>query len=78
MYASGLFFLHLRLEKSLKAIYVKNNSAHAPFTHNLLGLVEEIGLAVPDVDLQLLAEMNEFNLEARYLACSPAWQSRSI
>ena len=45
-YASGLFFLHLCLEKALKAIYVRQNSAHAPFTHNLLGLVEKIGLAV--------------------------------
>lgn len=65
-YASGLFFLHLALEKALKALFCAKMLQHAPYTHNLLGLVEKIGLMLSDADCQILAEINEFNLEARY------------
>ena len=65
-YASGLFFLHLCLEKALKALYVQKNSEYAPFTHNLLSLLVKIDLTLPDADVQILSEINEFNLEARY------------
>ena len=65
-YVSGLFFLHLALEKALKALYCKTMNSHAPYSHNLLGLTEKIGLTLADSDVQILAEINEFNLEARY------------
>jgi len=65
-YASGLFFLHLALEKALKSLFCKKKLEHAPYTHNLLGLVEKIGITFTETDLQILAEINEFNLEARY------------
>lgn len=65
-YASGLFFIHLAVEKALKALFCKKTGMHAPYTHNLLGLVEKIGLTMTDSDLQVLSEINEFNLEARY------------
>ena len=65
-YASGLFFLHWALEKALKALFCKKMDLHAPYTHNLLGLVEKLGLTLSDSDLQILSEINEFNLEARY------------
>lgn len=65
-FASGLFFLHLALEKALKSLFCKKKSQHAPYTHNLLGLVEKIGIILTETDLQVLAEINEFNLEARY------------
>lgn len=65
-YASGLFFAHLCLEKALKALYCQKTSQHAPYTHNLLALVEKTGLQLSEADIQLMAEINEFNLEARY------------
>ncbi|MCX6131000.1 MAG: HEPN domain-containing protein [Proteobacteria bacterium] len=65
-YVSGLFFLHLALEKALKALFCKTMSSHAPYSHNLLGLTEKIGLTLTESDIQILAEINEFNLEARY------------
>jgi HEPN domain-containing protein len=65
-YASGLFFLHLSVEKSLKALYVKQRGEHAPFSHNLLHLAGRSGLQ-PDAGQETaLAEINEFNLESRY------------
>lgn len=65
-YAASLFFLHLALEKKLKAAYVKKTHSHAPFTHNLLVLIEKLGWEVTSDRLTLAAEINEFNTEARY------------
>jgi len=65
-YVSGLFFLHLSLEKILKALYVKLHSTHAPFTHNLLSLLEKNQIQPSESDLRIFSEINEFNLEARY------------
>ncbi len=42
-YTASLFFLHLAIEKKLKAAYVKKTRCHAPFTHNLLVLIEKLG-----------------------------------
>ncbi len=38
----------------------------APRMHNLVRLAEITELDVPETTLDLLAEMNEFNLEGRY------------
>ena len=61
-----LFYIHLTLEKIFKALYVFKKNTHAPFSHNLLYLCKETGLDITDSDKQLLSEINEFNIEARY------------
>jgi HEPN domain-containing protein len=65
-YTASLFFLHLAIEKRLKAAYVKKTKCHAPFTHNLLVLIEKLGWEPTKETLRLAAEINEFNTEARY------------
>lgn len=65
-YASALFFMHLCLEKALKALFVATFAEHAPFTHSLLNLVEKLSLAVGESARLTLATINEFNLESRY------------
>ena len=40
-YAGGLFFLHLSIEKKLKALFVHKNGEQSPFSHNLVSLVEK-------------------------------------
>ncbi len=65
-YTASLFFLHLAIEKKLKAAYVKKTRCHAPFTHNLLVLIEKLGWETTKETLTLAAEINEFNTEARY------------
>lgn len=65
-YAASLIFLHLAIEKKLKAAYVKKNKTHAPFTHNLLSLVEKLGWNPSEDMVTLAAEINEFNTESRY------------
>jgi HEPN domain-containing protein len=65
-YPASLFFLHLAIEKALKAALVKKNQTHAPFTHNLLSLIEKLGWHADEEWLTLAAEINEFNTESRY------------
>lgn len=62
-----LFLRHLVLEKTLKALWVKNNENKAPpKTHNLVKLVEESRIQMTDeMKLQLL-NINDFNIETRY------------
>ena len=65
-YADCLFFGHLTLEKILKALVVKKTRNHAPYIHNLLKLTQIAGTILTDEDIKLLAQVNEFNMQARY------------
>ena len=65
-YPYALFFGHLALEKTLKALVVKNTGEHAPFTHSLIMLAGKTGVQFPDEILDHLAEFMEFHTEARY------------
>ena len=62
----GLFFIHLALEKLLKAHVCKGTRNLAPRIHNLVRLVEAAQLNPNKEDLNALAEMNAFNIEGRY------------
>jgi len=62
----GLFFAHLALEKLLKAHICKHTGRLAPKLHNLVRLAEMAELELAADHLDVLAEMNEFNLEGRY------------
>lgn len=65
-YGAGLFFLHLGLEKILKAVFVRRHGQYAPNSHNLLSLATKCGLTPDRQQEKALAEFNEFNLETRY------------
>ncbi len=62
----GLFFLHLSLEKALKAEVCRATNDLAPRLHNLVRLAELAGLSGAQEYLDTLAEMNAFNIEGRY------------
>jgi HEPN domain-containing protein len=62
----GLFFAHLAVEKLLKAHVCLHTQDIAPRTHNLVRLAELAGLALTAAQTDVLAEMNEFNIEGRY------------
>jgi HEPN domain-containing protein len=62
----GLFFAHLALEKILKAHVCKATGELAPKTHNLVRLSEKALLKLSDNQIDLLAEVSEFNIESRY------------
>ncbi|MFH1096592.1 MAG: HEPN domain-containing protein [Candidatus Desantisbacteria bacterium] len=65
-YSYSLFFGHLAVEKILKAFYVEKEKQHAPFTHDLLRLVEKINVPLSDDQKKALIKITAYNLEARY------------
>ena len=62
----GLFLLHLALEKILKAHIWRTAQKMPPHIHNLPRLAEIAGLKVDAKHRNVLAEINEFNIEGRY------------
>ena len=62
----GLFFLHLTLEKILKAHVCRNSGDIAPRLHNLTRLAELSGITFQQEYADCLAEMNPFNIEGCY------------
>ncbi|MBN1507538.1 MAG: HEPN domain-containing protein [Sedimentisphaerales bacterium] len=62
----GLFFAHLALEKILKAILCRRTRDVPPKIHNLTRLSESAGLRLEERQADVLADMNQFNLEGRY------------
>jgi HEPN domain-containing protein len=62
----GLFFAHLALEKILKAIICRRTRGVPPKIHNLSRLSELAGLRLGEQQADVLADMNQFNLEGRY------------
>ncbi|MBF0179265.1 MAG: HEPN domain-containing protein [Magnetococcales bacterium] len=62
----GLFFLHLSLEKILKAHVCRVTEEDPPKIHNLLRLMQRANLALDVQQSKLLAELNSYCLEGRY------------
>jgi HEPN domain-containing protein len=65
-YSYSLFFGHLTIEKTIKAIYVDRLNDNPPFTHRLVYLAEITSLELTEDILKLLETVTDFNLEARY------------
>jgi len=59
----GLFFLHLSLEKILKAHVCHNTKDIAPRVHNLISLSELSGISFEQRQTEFLSEINPFNNE---------------
>lgn len=62
----GLFFAHLTLEKTIKAHVCKATGELASKIHNLVRLSQIAGLTLSEDQIDLLAEVSEFNIEGRY------------
>ncbi|KKU98043.1 MAG: HEPN domain protein, partial [Candidatus Wolfebacteria bacterium GW2011_GWE1_48_7] len=65
-YSDSLFYGHLVLEKTLKALVVKNTGAHPKPIHNLSVLAQDAGIDLSKEDREFLAEVSKFNIYARY------------
>lgn len=62
-----LFLGHLVLEKTLKALWIKNKSNnHPPRIHNLLKIAEEAKIKLIENQKVFLLNVNDFNIETRY------------
>ena len=62
----GLFFVHITIEKILKAHVCRQIRNIAPRSHNLIRLAELGQVDLADEQKNALAEINAFNLEGRY------------
>lgn len=65
-YDHALFFLHLSLEKLIKAVFVHKNDNSAPYIHNLADLAQRSGVKLALSNKKELASISEFNVSARY------------
>ena len=65
-YSDCLFFCHLTIEKTLKAIVVKKTKTHAPYIHQLVDLAKIAEIKLAPQQIEDLTEITEFNIAARY------------
>ncbi|PJA38033.1 hypothetical protein CO015_03760 [candidate division WWE3 bacterium CG_4_8_14_3_um_filter_42_11] len=65
-YVECLFFCHLCVEKIIKGLIVKKSKEPPLPIHDLLKLSEKTTLRFSENQLKLLAQINEFNIRARY------------
>jgi HEPN domain-containing protein len=62
----SMFFMHLSVEKRLKAAFVAGTGQPAPRSHDLQRLAKDAGLEVTQDRSKSLARINRFCLEGRY------------
>ncbi len=62
----GLFFIHLAMEKMLKAHVCKQTEELAPKIHALLRLAETAGIELESEQKSTLNVVNEYCMEGRY------------
>ena len=62
----SLFFIHLAIEKILKALYISYKKGAPSYTHNLTRLAQEAGLTLDEKSKNQLDEISGFNISARY------------
>lgn len=62
----GLFFVHLAVEKALKAHVARVTADVPPKSHNLVRLAELAELCISDEMSMFLRRLNAYQLEGRY------------
>lgn len=65
-YFYAVFMCHLSIEKALKGAYAAKLGKNPPKTHNLVGLVKEVGLSPPPEVGRFLVRLNQASVLTRY------------
>jgi HEPN domain-containing protein len=65
-YFYAVFMCHLSIEKSLKGLYRKKLSQEPPRVHNLIYLVNKIGIKPPEPIGRFIVKLNEASVATRY------------
>jgi HEPN domain-containing protein len=66
-YVQSMFFLHLTIEKMLKALFVRKNNCEAPIGHNLQTLAKKISdVPFKKEHFETFSKITTFNIAARY------------
>ncbi|MDY6823608.1 MAG: HEPN domain-containing protein [Thermodesulfobacteriota bacterium] len=71
MYRGGrniyaVFMCHLAIEKALKGFYYERLRELPPKTHNLIYLLNKIGIKPPDSQGKFIAKLSEASIPVRY------------
>jgi HEPN domain-containing protein len=61
-----VFMCHLSIEKALKGLYSQKLNEVPPKVHNLLYLVEKMGLNLPDDLYKTVSILNDLSVPTRY------------
>jgi HEPN domain-containing protein len=62
----AVFMCHLSIEKALKGLYQQKLNQIPPKTHNLIYLLNEIGIKPEESIGRLITKLNEANIPTRY------------
>ena len=62
----GLFFVHLALEKMLKALVTQHTGQVAPKIHALIRLADRADLSLTEERRDFLGEFDRYQIEGRY------------
>lgn len=63
----SMFFLHLSIEKMLKALFVNQNQSESPFGHNLQNIASKIkNINFDKNTMELFTQITTFNIAGRY------------
>ena len=65
-YFYAAFMFHLAIEKALKGIYRKKLSQEPPRVHNLIYLLNKIGIKPPEPIGRFIVKLNEASVATRY------------
>jgi HEPN domain-containing protein len=65
-YFYAVFICHLAIEKALKGLYQQNLKQTPPKTHNLVYLMNKIGLKADQDRAKVVVRLNEANITTRY------------
>ncbi len=66
-FVHSMFFLHLSIEKMLKALFVNQNQSESPFGHNLQNIASKIkNINFDKNTMELFAQITTFNISGRY------------
>ncbi|MGB9700219.1 MAG: HEPN domain-containing protein [Thermodesulfobacteriota bacterium] len=65
-YIYAVFMCHLAIEKALKGLYQKGLNEAPPKVHNLIYLIEKIGLKTPDDLYDMIFNLNRVSIPTRY------------
>ena len=65
-YFYAVFMCHLSIEKASKGLYYKKLKAVSPKTHNLVYLINNIGIKPPEVIGKFIVMLNEAHVATRY------------
>jgi HEPN domain-containing protein len=62
----AVFMCHLAIEKALKGLYFEKKGAIPPKSHNLIYLLNEIGIKPPEGPGKFVVKLNEASIPTRY------------